>query len=156
MPAVAGPLAKGNSGWHDACEQDAVPIKHFRELRCWQLANQLRQEAIAICAKPPANRDRDFCETFRDAAGSICHNLADGFERELPGEIVRFFRYALASLAEVQDHFEECRARAALDQPNFDRLWDLSEHTKATAINFKKVHERKIEEQRRTRRRRKP
>jgi four helix bundle protein len=84
----------------------------------------------------------------------VCRNLSEGFERQLSGEIVQFFRYALASLAEVQDHLEECRTRTLIDSASFDRIWDLSEHAKATAINFKKVHEAKVQSQRRQRRRR--
>ena len=61
---------------------------------------------------------------------------------ELRPEIVRFFRYALGSLGEVQDDLCECTARRVIDQAQFDRLWDLSEHTKATALKFMKSHQK--------------
>jgi four helix bundle protein len=102
-------------------------------------------EVIAICAREEAMRDFRFCNSFRDAAGSVCRNISEGFERKVSGDIVNFFRYALASLAEVQDHLEECRTRSLLDRAGFERLWDLSEHAKATAINFKKVHEKRVQ-----------
>ena len=119
-----------------------MPIKHFTELQCWQLANQLRQEVLAICAKPEVMRDGRFCDDFRAAAGSVCRNISEGFERFLGAEIVRFFRYALGSLGEVQDDLCECTARRVIDQAQFDRLWDLSEHTKATALKFMKSHQK--------------
>jgi four helix bundle protein len=118
-----------------------MPISHFRNLQCWQLANALRVEVIAVCDRERVARDADFCSSFRSTASSVCRNLAEGFGRYESREIVLFFRYALASLAEVQDHLEECRQRRFLDAAEFDRLWDIAEHTKATATRFMKPHE---------------
>jgi four helix bundle protein len=131
----------------------SMQIKHFRELRCWQLSHQLRREVNAICATDQCRNDFRFCNSFRDAAGSVCHNISEGFERKLSGDIVQFFRYALASLAEVQDHLEESLTRQVINRTRFDALWDLSEHTKAVTIRFKSVHDRKVAEDQRKRRR---
>jgi four helix bundle protein len=117
-----------------------VPIKTFRELRCWQLAHELRCEVIAICAREPASRQLRFCDSFQDTAGSVCRNLAEGFARYESGEIVQFFRYALGSLAELQEHLEDCKARGLVDKHHFERLQDLSEHTKAATLKFMKPH----------------
>ena len=94
----------------------------------------------AICAREPACGHFRFCDSFHDTAASVCRNLAEGFVRFSSGEIVRFFRYALASLAEVQDHLSECLARQFIDQAEFNRLHDLSEHTKASVLSFIKPH----------------
>jgi four helix bundle protein len=120
-----------------------MPITHFKDLQCWQLADKLRAEVIAICAKPEVKRDRRFCEDFLAAAGSVPRNISEGFARFTDGEIVKFFRYALGSLADVEDDLIECRARKAIDQEQFDRLWELAEHAKAKAINFKNTHEKR-------------
>ena len=87
------------------------------DLRCWQLADAVRSEVIAICANKQIAGDFRFCDGFRDAAGSVCRNLAEGFARYESAEIVQFFRYALASLAEVQDYFTECGTRDLIPQP---------------------------------------
>ena len=116
--------------------------KHFTELCCWQLADELRREVIAICANDRVRKRRRFCDSFEDAAGSVCRNISEGFSRFESGQIVQFFGYALASLAEVQDHLRECRSREFIDQARFDQLWDLAEHTKATILNFKRPHEK--------------
>lgn len=118
-----------------------MSISHFRNLQCWQLADALRAEVIALCERDRVGADADFCTSFRGAASSVCRNIAEGFGRFESGEIVSFFRYALASLAEVQDHLEECRRRRFLQPAEFDRLWDRSEHTKATAVKFMKPHQ---------------
>jgi four helix bundle protein len=99
--------------------------------------------------------DFRFCNSFRDAVGSVCRNISEEFERKGSGDIVQFFRYALASLAQVQDHLEECLVRQLIDRKRFESLWDLSEHAKAVAIRFKAVHERRlVEEQRKQAKRR--
>ena len=118
-----------------------MPINNFRELRCWQLGNRLRREVVAICAIPRVKAHRRFCDGFTEAAGSVCHNTAEGFARYTSGQISQFFGFALASLAEVQDYLAECRDRGFIDQARFDRLWDLAEHTKATTLAFKRRHD---------------
>jgi four helix bundle protein len=124
----------------DPATARAMPIRDHRDLQCWRLADAVRAEVIAICAKKPLARDFKFCNGFRDAAGSVCHNLAEGFERYESGHIVQFFRYALASLAEVKDYFSECHTRGVINQDQLERLRDRCEHTKATALNFMKPH----------------
>jgi four helix bundle protein len=121
-----------------------MPVTHFKHLQCWQLANALRVEVVAICEHPRVVGDADFCNSCRRAMSSVCRNIAEGFGRYESGEIVTFFRYALASLAEVQDHLEECRQRRFIEAAEFDRLWDIAEHTKATAIKFMKPHEARV------------
>jgi four helix bundle protein len=120
-----------------------MAVSDFRELQCWQLANSLRQEVIALCETEQAASDFKFCGSFRDAAGSVCRNIAEGFSRYRSGEIVQFFGYALASLAEVQDHLEECRARRLVPEAELARLSDLAEHTRATALKFMRFHKRR-------------
>jgi four helix bundle protein len=117
-----------------------MTTSNFTTLRCWQLADSLRSEVIAICARERVARDFKFCDNFLDAAGSVCHNISEGFARFESAEIVRFFRYALASLAEVQDQLVEGRQRTFIEPAEFDRLWDKAEHTKATSLNFMKPH----------------
>jgi four helix bundle protein len=92
--------------------------------------------------------DFKFCSGFRDAAGSVCRNISEGFARYKPGEIVQFFRYALASLAELKDYLGQCRTRGAIDDAELARLLDRCEHAKATALNFKKPHEQKTDRRR--------
>jgi four helix bundle protein len=128
-----------------------MKIDDFRKLQCWQLSHSLRREVHAICAKEGARDDRRFCDGFRDASGSVCHNIAEGFRRGGSAEIVQFFGYALASLAETQDYLEECVVRNLLDSPQHERLADLSEHAKATMINFIKPHEARCNKPRRRR-----
>ena len=121
-----------------------MSIRDFRDLRCWQLAQQMRREVCAICAKPAAAQDERFCNGFRAASGSVCRNLAEGFGRYESVYIVQFTGYALASLQEVQDYLEECVLRGLIDRELHDRLWELSEHTKAASLKFQRSHRERI------------
>jgi four helix bundle protein len=77
--------------------------------------------------------------------------LAEGFARFNSGELAQFFRYGLASLAEVEDHLKECLTREFINQAEFDRIWDLAEHAKATALNFMSPHDNRQSRKRQTR-----
>lgn len=104
----------------------------YRDLEAWQLADDLRREVIAFTAKPPASRDLRFCSGIRDAAGSVCRNLAEGFGRRRPREFAQYARIALGSLAEVQDQFLDARHRHYLSNADFTRLLALSERVRQT------------------------
>ena len=130
----------------------SMPATHFKDLQCWRLANDLRTEVIQICANPAVAKHRRFCDSFQDTAGSVCRNIAEGFDRFESPEIARYFGYALSSLAELQDHFQECLTRDFVNRSEFDRVWDLSEHTKATTINFMRSHAARAKARRRRRR----
>ena len=67
------------------------------------------------------------------------------------GQIVQFFRYALASLAEVKDYLTECEERGVIDSVELARLADRCEHTKATATKFMKPHLTKMQRSKRPR-----
>jgi four helix bundle protein len=130
-----------------------MALRNFRELRSWQLASQLRKEVTAICATSRVAEHFSFCNDFAKAAGSVCHNLSEGFIRFSSAEIVRFFTYSLASLGEVQDYLEECVTRSFITKEEFGRLLDLTEHVKATSLNFMKPHLERLERRRREKRR---
>jgi four helix bundle protein len=118
--------------------------RNFEELQCWQLANQLRRRVLAICRKEEVREDRRFCNSFRDASGSVCRNLSEGFTRFTSAYIVQFFNYALASLAEVKDHLIECEQREVITAEEFKELHDLAEHTKAKSLKFMRPHEERL------------
>ena len=121
------------------------------DLECWQLADKLRAEAIAICAQPSVARHFKFCDGFIDAAGSACRNMQEGFDRRRSTYIVQYFEYALGSLKEVMDYLHESRLRKFIDDGRYEKAMELAEHAKAKAINFKRSHEDRLPPGRRRR-----
>lgn len=104
--------------------------KDFRELQAWQLADELRRGVVAFTARPPAARDGRFCLNLREAAESVCRNIAEGFGRRRPAQFSQFLRIALGSLDEVRDQLIAARQRGYLDPATFQRLSGLARRTK--------------------------
>jgi four helix bundle protein len=123
------------------------------DLRCWRLADELRRDVLGLCRREEIRGDRRFCTGFSDAAGSVCRNLSEGFARYESSGIVQFFRYALASLAEVNDYLQECEERGVIDAAELARLVDRCEHAKATATKFMKPHLTRMQRSKRPKRR---
>jgi four helix bundle protein len=98
---------------------------HFKELVCWQLANQLKKEILAFTAKPPARYDRDFCDDIRSSARSAPSNISEGFGRYSHREFAHFLSIARGSLMESENHLQD-----ALDS----NYLTPTEHARLTAL----------------------
>jgi four helix bundle protein len=88
----------------------------FRELVCFQLAEELHRKIVAITAMPTARRDFKFCDQIRNASLSTCSNIAEGFARRTPADFARFLTIAKGSLAETQ-----VQLRSGFDRGYFDQ-----------------------------------
>jgi four helix bundle protein len=128
-----------------------MAVRDACDLQCWRLADRLRSDVLGLCKREEIRDERRFCSGFSEAAGSVCRNLAEGFARYESGEIVQFFRYALASLAELKDYLKECEERGVIDAAELARLVDTCEHTKATATKFMKPHLTKVQRSKKSR-----
>jgi four helix bundle protein len=114
-------------GWH-----------RFTEIEAWKLSMKLRQEVDAILDRPPACKDRKFCEETRDAAESSPRNIAEGFGRYGNKEFANFVNIARASQLETQTNLIIARDRKFVTSDEFERLWALSEETVATTTGLLK------------------
>ena len=83
----------------------------YRELVCFQLADELQRRICKLTAMAPASNDFRFCNQIRDASLSVSSNIAEGFARRSPADFARFLTMAKGSLAETQ-----VQLRAGLDR----------------------------------------
>ena len=74
----------------------------YRELVCFQLADELQRRILATTATSAAARDFKFCNQIRNASLSVSSNVAEGFARRTPADFARFLTIAKGSLAETQ------------------------------------------------------
>lgn len=132
------------AAWHAVCLRHHSMAKRAEDLECWQLANQLRTEVIAICAQEQVARLFRFCEGFTEAAGSTCHNIREGFVRFSSRAIIQFFTYALSSLEEVEDYLVECRPKQFIDETRYAADLELAEHARAKTLKFMRYHQEKL------------
>ena len=96
--------------WPASCYDAGMIAKSYRELVCWQLSVQLRDELIAITARPAFARNFKLCEQVGDSARSAPTNIAEGFRRS-DTEFRRYLEIALGSLKETENHLDEALAR---------------------------------------------
>jgi four helix bundle protein len=108
-------------------------VRHFRELECWQLANELKQEVYKLIATHPAKSDRDFCDDIRRSARSATANISEGFRRFGHLDFARFLSNALGSLAETENHLLDAVDSGYLSRDEGTRLTTLAERAQKTA-----------------------
>jgi four helix bundle protein len=81
--------------------------KSFREMECWQLAFEISSRSQKLLKSGPASRDFKFRDQLSDAARGPARNIAEGYGRFNPTEIMQFLDFATASLNETETHLRE-------------------------------------------------
>ncbi len=77
-------------------------IERFEDLMSWQKARQLSNAVYDLTEHPRFARDFQLRDQIRDAAGSVMHNIAEGFDAGTRPEFIRFLKTARRSASEVQ------------------------------------------------------
>jgi four helix bundle protein len=77
-------------------------IKNFEDLQAWQKARELAGFIYGLTRKEKFARDFGLRDQIQEAAGSVMHNIAEGFESGTEPEFIRFLKMARRSAAEVQ------------------------------------------------------
>ena len=108
--------------------------KKHQDLVFWQLLHELREKIVAMTAREPASRDRNFCDSARRTISSACRNTAEGFARYSHPEFAHHVKIALGELAETRDHVDEARTLAYIDTPEHQQISELAERAKATGL----------------------
>ena len=77
-------------------------IKNFEDLIAWQKARELAGNVYELTRRDKFSRDFGLRDQIQRAAGSVMHNIAEGFESGSDPEFVRFLKMARRSAGEVQ------------------------------------------------------
>jgi four helix bundle protein len=77
-------------------------IEHFEDLQSWQKSRQLTNLVYDLTSHPEFAKDFRLRDQIRDAAGSVMHNIAEGFDSGSNPEFIRFMKMARRSASEVQ------------------------------------------------------
>jgi len=78
-------------------------VRRFQDLDCWKLARMVRREVVRLTRREPVCREFKFVAQIRDAARGGTRNIAEGYSRFVPSEILYYLRIAKASLDETAD-----------------------------------------------------
>jgi four helix bundle protein len=111
-------------------------ITRFEDLECWQAARELVQAVYAVTNQQPFRADRALCDQVRRAAGSVMHNIAEGFDCGSDADFVRFLRYAQRSCAEVQSELYVALDQHYISEPVFQDLYDLAARVQSLIGGF--------------------
>ena len=77
-------------------------ILRFEDLQSWQKARQLANIVYDLKEQPPFAKDFRLRDQIQGAAGSVMHNIAEGFDAGSNPEFIRFLRMARRSASETQ------------------------------------------------------
>lgn len=79
-----------------------MKIQKFEDLIAWQKSRQLAGCIYELTRKEKFARDFGLRDQIQRAAGSVMHNIAEGFDSGTDPEFARFLKMARRSASEVQ------------------------------------------------------
>ncbi|MGD2295677.1 MAG: four helix bundle protein [Candidatus Aminicenantes bacterium] len=103
---------------------------HFEKLDCWRQARALAVEVYQASMNGNLSKDFVLRDQLRKSVISIVSNIADGKERETPGELIRYLRLAKASTAKLRTQLLISREIGHLGEGDF-----LDFEDKATRVS---------------------
>ncbi len=102
-------------------------VRRFEDLLAWQLARDLARRVYVATRSEEFRRDFGLASQIQRAAVSTMANIAEGFDRNRPGEFHQFLSVAKSSCAEVRSHLYVALDVGYLDDATFSELKSRSE-----------------------------
>ena len=108
-----------------------MKITRFEEIEGWKLARELTQRIYALTSKEKFSRDFGLRDQIQRAAGSVMHNVAEGFDAGSNPEFIRFLRYSQRSCTEVPSQLYIALDQKYLSSKEFEDVFALADHAKS-------------------------
>lgn len=105
-------------------------IERFEDLQSWQKARQLTNLIYDLTEHPGFCRDYHLRGQIQDAAGSVMHNIAEGFDAGTNPEFIRFLKISRRSASEVQSELYLALDRKYVSQNEPVSAYNLATETK--------------------------
>ena len=105
-------------------------IERFEDLQSWQKGRQLANVIYDLAEHPKFAKDFRLCGQIQDAAGSVMHNIAEGFDAGTNPEFIRFLKMSRRSASEVQSELYLALDRNYIDQEELNLAYNLATETK--------------------------
>jgi four helix bundle protein len=106
--------------------------RRFDDLRAWQLAAELSDRVVALCATKPLQTDVKFRYQLQDAAEAAPRLIAEGFGRWSHRDFARYLVMARSEVMEVSSDLMALRRRQTIDVGVADDLIALADRTTRT------------------------
>lgn len=105
-------------------------IERFEDLQSWQKARQLTNLIYDLTKYPIFTKDFRLSNQIQGAAGSVMHNIAEGFDSGTNAEFIRFLKISRRSASEVQSELYLALDRKYINQDELDKAYSLATETK--------------------------
>lgn len=113
-----------------------MKIERFEDVRAWQQARELTNLVYDLTEQSNFARDFRLRDQIRGAAGSIMHNIAEGFDDGSDAEFIHFLKYSRRSASEVQSEIYLALDRKYVSEKDFQRVYDMATTTKKSINAF--------------------
>ncbi len=131
-----------------------MKIERFEDIEGWQLGRELTRLVYAVTRKGDFAKDFGLRNQIQAAAGSIMHNIAEGFDAGSNAEFIRFLRYAKRSSTEVQSELYVALDERYVTRTEFEKLYEMARLTRSKIgafIKYLAEYERRRKTQRKPR-----
>lgn len=107
-----------------------MKIKRFEDLQAWQKARELANTIYDLTEQPRFAKDFRLRDQIQGAAGSVMHNIAEGFDAGSNLEFIRFLKLARRSASEVQSQLYLALDRKYITASELQKAYNLATETK--------------------------
>ncbi|HTB62779.1 MAG TPA: four helix bundle protein [Opitutales bacterium] len=121
-----------------------MKITRFEDIQAWQLARELTRAIYAASARDPFAKDFGLRDQIRRAAGSLMHNIAEGFDAGSNPEFKRFLQYAQRSATEVLSQLYVALDQGYITESQFTELQAMANKAHAACGGFIKYLQSRI------------
>ncbi|MBM3179311.1 MAG: four helix bundle protein [Chloroflexi bacterium] len=105
-------------------------IERFEDLQSWQKARQLTNLIYDLTEHSKFSKDLRLSGQIQDAAGSVMHNIAEGFDAGTNPEFIRFLKISRRSASEVQSELYLALDRNYITQDELTTAYNLATESK--------------------------
>jgi len=113
-----------------------MKIERFEDIDGWKLARELTKSVYKATRSQLFAKDWGLKDQITRAAGSVMHNVAEGFGSGSDTEFRRFLRYSQRSCVEVQSELYIALDQNYISLEAFQDLYRAAEKTKSTIGGF--------------------
>jgi len=105
-------------------------IEFFEDFQSWQKARLLSNLVYELTGHNEFAKDFRLRDQIRDTAGSVMHNIAEGFDSGSNPEFIRFMKMARRSASEVQSQLYLALDRKYIATEELQKAYDVATEAK--------------------------
>ncbi len=113
-----------------------MKIQRFGDVKAWQAGREMTRLVYTVTSKGSFAKDFRLRDQIRDAAGSVMHNVAEGFDSGSDGDFIRFLGYSRRSASETQSELYVALDQGYVAQEEFAAIYDKATEAKKLANAF--------------------